>query len=106
MNRIVQRFQDLTRRNEAAFIPYITAGDPTLAQTEQLVHALEQAGADVLELGVPFSDPVGDGPVIQVAAQRALAGGTTPKDVLALVTRVRQTSQLPILLFTYFNPVF
>lgn len=106
MNRIVQRFQDLAARKQAAFIPYITAGDPNLAQTEQLVYALEEAGADVLELGVPFSDPVGDGPVIQVAAQRALAGGTTPNDVLALVSKVRQKSELPILLFTYFNPVF
>lgn len=104
-NRIEQRFEDLKAKNETAFIPFITAGDPTLAQTEAIIHALERAGADVLELGVPFSDPVGDGPAIQLASQRALMNNVTTPDIFALVKRVRATSELPILLFSYFNPL-
>jgi len=105
VNRIEERFQELQAKGETAFIPYITAGDPSLAQTEAIVYALEEAGADVIEFGVPFSDPVGDGAVIQEAAQRALANGATPRAILALVKHIRAKSQVPILLFTYFNPV-
>lgn len=105
MNRIVQRFQELNARGESAFIPYITAGDPSLDRTGEIVLALEAAGCDVIEFGVPFSDPVGDGPVIQEAAQRALAKGATLDAILALVRRLRATSQVPILLFSYFNPI-
>lgn len=105
MNRIVKRFNDLRERGEVAFIPFITGGDPTLAQTEAIIHALEKAGADVIEIGVPFSDPVGDGPVIQDATRRALANGVTPKDIFGLVKRVRKSSEVPLLLFSYYNPI-
>ena len=103
MNRIEARFEQLKQRGEAAFIPFITAGDPSLAITKEIILALESAGADIIELGIPFSDPVGDGPVIQEASQRALLNGVTLRDVLNLVRDVRQTSQVPILLFSYFN---
>lgn len=104
-NRIEKRFEDLKARGETAFVPFITAGDPNLAQTEAIILALEAAGADVLELGVPFSDPVGDGPAIQAASQRALVHGVTAKDIFALIARVRKASELPLLLFSYFNPL-
>jgi len=105
MNRIARRFEELKARHETAFIPYITAGDPSLARTEEIVLALSKAGADIIEFGVPFSDPVGDGPVIAEAAQRALAGGATLDHILDLVTRLRKQTEVPILLFTYYNPV-
>lgn len=105
MNRIDQRFQDLKAAGKTAFIPYITAGDPTLAQTEEIVYALEAAGADIIEFGVPFSDPIGDGPVNQEAALRALKHNVTLRDVLALIKRIREKSQVAILIFTYYNPV-
>lgn len=105
MNRIEQRFQELYAKGETAFIPYITAGDPSLAQTERIVYAIEAAGADIIEFGVPFSDPVGDGVVIQEAAQRAIMKGATLRKILALIKQLRVKTQIPILLFTYFNPV-
>ncbi len=105
MNRIQKRFEDLKARGETAFIPYITGGDPSLEQTERIIAALEEAGSDIIEFGVPFSDPVGDGPVIQEAAQRALAKGTSLRKILALVKKIRETSEVPILLFSYFNPI-
>ena len=105
MNRITERLEALKDRNETAFIPYITGGDPSLEMTEQIVYALEKAGADVVEFGVPFSDPVGDGAVIQEAALRALASGTTLRKILATVAKIRINSQVPILLFSYFNPL-
>ncbi len=105
MNRIEERFEILRGRGETAFIPYITAGDPSLAQSEQIVYALERAGADVIEFGVPFSDPVGDGAAIQEAAQRALALGATLPEVLKTVKRIRANSQVPLMLFSYFNPI-
>lgn len=105
MNRIDARFDLLKQRGEPAFIPYITAGDPTLERTEELVYALEGAGADVIELGVPFSDPVADGIVNQEAAQRALRHGVSLHDIVAKVAQIRQNSQIPIVLFTYVNPV-
>lgn len=89
----------------AAFIPFLVAGDPDLGATEDLLPALVRGGADIVELGVPFSDPIADGPVIQRAAVRALAAGTTLDRVLALVRRVRPGLGAPIVLFTYFNPV-
>lgn len=104
-NRIEQRFEDLKAKGEVAFVPFITAGDPTLAQTESILLALEAAGADVIELGVPFSDPVGDGPAIQAASQRALLNHIALADIFALIKRVRATSQVPILLFSYYNPL-
>ncbi len=105
MNRIDQRFQDLKAEGKTAFIPYITAGDPTLAQTEEIVYALEEAGADIIEFGVPFSDPIGDGPVNQEAALRALKHHVTLKDVIGLIKTIRAKSQVAILIFTYYNPV-
>jgi tryptophan synthase alpha chain len=105
MNRIDQRFQELNAAGKTAFIPYITAGDPTLAQTEQIVYALEKAGADIIEFGVPFSDPIGDGPVNQEAALRALKHQVSLRDVIALIKTIREKSQVAILIFTYYNPV-
>jgi len=105
MNRIDQRFQDLKAEGKTAFIPYITAGDPTLAQTEKIVYALEEAGADIIEFGVPFSDPIGDGPVNQEAALRALKHHVTLKDVIGLIKKIRAKSEVAILIFTYYNPV-
>ena len=105
MNRIEARFNELRRQGRKAFIPYITAGDPTLAGTAEIVLALEQAGADLVELGIPFSDPLADGAVNQEAALRALRHGTSLRDVVQMVKALRQRSQVPIVLFTYFNPV-
>lgn len=95
----------LRRRNQTAFIAYVTAGDPNIKFTEQLVLRLVEAGADVIELGVPFSDPIADGPVIQRASERALRGGTSLSDVLKLAGRIRRKSPVPMVLFSYFNPV-
>lgn len=105
MNRIEHRLAELKQRKEPAFIPYLTAGDPSLEQTEQIVYALERAGADVVEFGIPFSDPVGDGPVIQEAAQRALARGVKTPQIFETIRRIRVNSQVPLLLFSYYNPI-
>lgn len=105
MNRIDRRFQELAAKGHKAFIPYITAGDPTLDATEKIVLALEQAGADIIEFGVPFSDPVADGTVNQEAAQRALLNNVSLRDIIARVKQLRAHTQIPIVLFTYFNPV-
>lgn len=104
-NRIARRFEALAAERSTAFIPYITAGDPTLSYTEQLVHELEKAGADIIEFGVPFSDPIADGVVNQEAAQRALLNNVSLHDIVALVKKLRASTQIPIVLFTYFNPV-
>jgi tryptophan synthase alpha chain len=103
--RIAQRFAALRRTGEMGLVAYITAGDPTLAATEQFVLALANAGADVIELGVPFSDPVADGPVIQRASERALRSGTTLAGVLSLVKSLRAKTEVPLVLFSYYNPV-
>jgi tryptophan synthase alpha chain len=102
---ISQAFARAKSERRAAFIPYITAGDPDLEGTEILALALAAAGADILELGVPFSDPIADGPVNQAAAARALASGTTLVGILALVARLQSRLGIPIVLFTYFNPI-
>ena len=106
MNRIDQKFQELQKRKKKAFIAFITAGDPDLRTTEQLVPAFEGAGVDIVELGVPFSDPLADGPTIQAASQRALKKHVNLESILAVVKRIRQRSQIPIALMTYYNPVF
>ena len=106
MNRIEKRFGALRARGEKAFIAYITAGDPTLERTEELVLALEGAGVDIIELGIPFSDPIADGTVNQEAAQRALVHGTSLHDVVKCVGRLRARTEIPIVFFTYFNPLF
>jgi tryptophan synthase alpha chain len=105
-NRIDQCFAVLRARNETAFIAYICAGDPNLASTVDLALALEKAGTDILELGLPFSDPLADGIVNQLAAQRALEAGATVRGVLDCVRQIRRVSQIPIVLYTYMNPIF
>jgi len=105
-NRIDLKFQELKERGQKAFVAYITAGDPWPAATPALVWALERAGADIVELGVPFSDPLADGVVNQLSAQRALAAGTTPPQVLEIVRAIRTQSQIPIVLYTYFNLLY
>jgi tryptophan synthase alpha chain len=105
VNRISERFKQLEARREPAFIPFITAGDPSLDMTARIVLELEKAGSDVIELGVPFSDPVADGVVNQEAAQRALKNGVTLHDIVARVKSLRSRTQIPLVLFTYFNPV-
>lgn len=106
MSRIKDKFDELKAKNQAALIPYIMAGDPGLDTTERLVYEIEKAGADMLELGVPFSDPLADGPTIQRAAMKALASGADIKKVLGLVKRVRAQSRIPIILMLYYNLVF
>ncbi len=103
--RITKRFEELRRAGELGLVAYITAGDPSLDASERIALALAEAGADVIELGVPFSDPVADGPVIQRASERALRSGTTLRGVLDLVKRLRAKTQVPLLLFSYYNPV-
>jgi len=106
MGRIGDKFESLRRKKEKALIVYLTAGDPSLIVTKKLIFALEEAGVDILEIGVPFSDPTADGPVIQAASQRALKAGITLEGVLAMVKDVRRFSEIPIVLFGYFNPIF
>lgn len=106
MTRISETFAALRSRGEVALIPYITAGDPDLATTFHLVHELARQGADLIELGVPFSDPMADGPTHQRAAERALRSGTSIARVLDLAQNLRRTLPVPLILFTYYNPVF
>lgn len=106
MSRIALRFQQLAGAGRKALIPYITAGDPAPEHTVTFMHALVEAGADVIELGMPFSDPMADGPVIQLACERALAAGTTAEKVLAMVKAFRsQNNDTPVVLMGYLNPV-
>ncbi|MCD4750293.1 MAG: tryptophan synthase subunit alpha [Thermoanaerobaculales bacterium] len=105
MSRITSAFQTAQGENRAAFIAYVTAGDPSLARTPEIVFGLASAGADIIELGVPFSDPIADGPTNQRAAERALSGGTSLTDVLTVVGEIRSRSEIPLVLFTYANPV-
>ncbi len=106
MSRIEQVFEDLRKTGGKALIPYIMAGDPSLEATKKFVADLEKSGADIIEIGVPFSDPLADGPTIQRAAERSLQQGTTLKKVLGLVREIRQSCRIPLILMTYFNPVF
>src|SRR5450631_2665753 len=103
MNRIVEKFAALKRAGKKGFIVYIGAGDPNLGATRELALAFDQAGVDVLELGVPFSDPLADGLVNQLAAQRGLESGTTPPKLLETIAAIRRQSQIPIVLYIYFN---
>jgi len=105
LSRITETFERLRREGRRAFIPFVTAGDPDLQTTRALIPELARAGADIIELGVPFSDPVADGPVIQRASERALRGGVTVADVLALVSDARRECDVPVVLFSYFNPL-
>src|SRR6267143_6300592 len=103
--RIGERFAQLRASGELGMVAYITAGDPSLDATLRFVLALAEAGADVIELGVPFSDPLADGPTIQRASERALKSGTTLAGVLDLVRRIRKSSQVPLVFFSYYNPI-
>jgi tryptophan synthase alpha chain len=103
--RIARRFEALSKSDEIALVGYVTAGDPSLDATEQIVLAAAEAGADVIELGVPFSDPVADGPTIQRASDRALRAGASLAGVLDLVRKLRLRSDVPLVLFSYFNPI-
>jgi tryptophan synthase alpha chain len=107
--RIPRRFEALRASGELGLVAYITAGDPSLAATLQFVRALAEAGADIIELGIPFSDPLADGPTIQRASERALKSGTTLAHVLELVRQIRASAapanEIPLILFSYFNPI-
>jgi tryptophan synthase alpha chain len=104
-NRIEKCFATLRAAGEMGIVAYITAGDPSLDATLEFVLALEEAGTDVIELGVPFSDPLADGPTIQRASERALKSGASLPKILELVGRIRKTSQIPLVLFSYYNPI-
>jgi tryptophan synthase alpha chain len=105
MTRIARLFERLRRQGRPGLIAYLTAGDPDLARTVSLVEALERGGADLIELGVPFSDPIADGPVIQRASERALQAGASLAGVLDAARRIRSRSEIPLLLFSYMNPL-
>jgi len=106
MSRLATLFSALQNLRAKALVTFITAGDPDLSVTEECIYLLEEAGADVIELGVPFSDPMADGPTIQLSSERALASGTTLHGILELVTKVRKRSQIPIILMGYLNPIY
>lgn len=106
MNRIDKTFKKLKETGRKAFIPYIMAGDPDLQKTMERVLLLEDCGADIVELGVPFSDPVADGPTIQRAAERALEAGTSLRKMLVFMRDFRKRSQIPVIFMTYYNPIF
>jgi tryptophan synthase alpha chain len=105
MKRIEKRFGGLKEKGEKALVAYLTAGFPDLETTRDLILALDAAGADVLELGVPFSDPTADGPSIQRASQKALQNGTTLPRILGLVENLRPSTDMPVVLFSYYNPI-
>jgi len=106
MTRISQTFSALRARGEVALIPFITAGDPDIETTFALVQEMVRQGSDIIELGVPFSDPMADGPTLQRAAERAVRNGTSLSHILGLVSRLRQSLSVPILLMGYYNPIF
>ena len=105
MSRIAETFARLRTENRCGFIPFITAGDPDLETTRALVVELARSGASLIELGVPFSDPMADGPVIQRASERALRGGVQLSDVLSVVRDARRETEVPVVLFSYYNPL-
>jgi tryptophan synthase alpha chain len=106
MSRIGQTFERLRKRRECALIPYVTAGDPDLGMTKRLVREMIARGSDIIEIGVPFSDPLADGPIIQRASQRALQSGTTLRKIIRMVRELRPEVDVPLVLMTYYNPVF
>jgi tryptophan synthase alpha chain len=105
MGRISQTFERLQKIHERALIPYVTAGDPDLGMTKTLVREMVRCGGDLIEIGVPFSDPLADGPIIQRASQRALQGGTTLRKIFRTVSELRRDVDVPLVLLTYYNPV-
>jgi tryptophan synthase alpha chain len=105
MSRLTTSFSNLKTVHSKALVTFVTAGDPDLGSTEEIIYLLEEAGADIIELGVPFSDPMADGPTIQLSSERALASGTNLHGILEVVKKVRVRSQIPIILMGYLNPV-
>ena len=105
MSRLNKTFKTLRRAERTGLVTYVTAGDPTVARTESILRTLDASGADVLEIGVPFSDPLADGPVIQRASERALAAGSTLTSTLNTLEKMRSSLEAPIVLFTYINPI-
>ncbi|MEP6788739.1 MAG: tryptophan synthase subunit alpha, partial [Acidobacteriota bacterium] len=105
MSRIAAKFEELKQADRKGFIPFVTAGDPDLATSLSIVLKLAELGADVIELGVPFSDPMADGPTIQRSSQRALDNGTSLAEVIHLASQVRHRSDVPLVLFSYYNPI-
>lgn len=106
ISKIDDTFRGLKKKDKRAFIPYVMAGDPSLEKTKQLVLIFEECGADIVELGVPFTDPLADGPIIQRASERALEKGITLRKVICFVKELREQTKIPIVLMTYYNPVF
>jgi len=106
MNKIGEKFKDLKKEGRKGFIPFITCGDPDLATSKNLVFTLEKAGADIIELGIPFSDPIADGPTIQASSQRALTNGINLRKVIQFARNIRKESQIPLVLLSYFNPIY
>ena len=106
MSRIEAKFAELKKRGQAALIPFVTAGDPDLETTLRILQALEEGGADCIELGIPFSDPTADGPTIQRSSERALKNGLSLPRIFRVVREFRRKSELPLILFGYFNPIF
>jgi len=105
MNRIDKAFAELKQNKESALVGFVTAGDPNIATSLAIITAMCEAGVDILELGIPFSDPTADGPVIQRSSQRALKHGVTLQKVLAMTAQLRETISIPIILFSYYNPI-
>ena len=105
MSRIAAKFEELRNKSEGALIAFVTAGDPTMSATPKISKALEDAGADIIELGLPFSDPIADGPTIQAAAERALKSGMNTDVYFAVIKKVRKTVKVPLICLTYFNLV-
>ncbi len=105
MSRIEERFTELRKEGSKALIAYLTAGDPDLETTREIILALDSAGVDIIEIGVPFSDPTADGPIIQAASYRALQAGATLTGILEMIEAVRQVSEIPVVLFGYYNPI-
>jgi len=106
MNRINEKFLQLRKKGGKAFIAFVSCGDPDPLRSEEIAFTLEKAGVDIIELGIPFSDPVADGPTIQASSQRALNKGINVQKVLQVVKRIRKKSEIPIVLLTYFNPIY
>lgn len=106
INRIEKTFKELKSKKKKAFVAFVTAGDPTIKATVKIVHEMVASGADIIELGIPFSDPMADGIVIQKSSERALKKGATLKGVLDCLKEIRKTSEVPVVLFGYYNPIF
>jgi len=106
MNEIARTFLRLRMQGEGGLIAYVAAGDPELSYTPRIVDALVEGGADIVELGIPFSDPIADGPTIQAATLRALKAGTTPKKVLKIAEEIKGKNKIPVVILTYYNPIF